>query len=99
MSNKNKNKQFKENQQRSLENWNEQMAFNNNSEYMRTFNPGVPNQFNWGANLNPVDIKKAKESKWNDEIEKEQYIKQKKAELGMAKNGGKVRIKPKIKLK
>ena len=94
-----KNKQFKENQQRSLENWNEQMAFNNNSEYMRTFNPGVPNQFNWGANLNPVDVKKAKESKWNDEIEKEQYIKQKKAELGIAKNGGKVRIKPKIKLK
>ena len=54
---------------------------------------------NWGANLNPVDVKKAKESKWNDEIEKEQYIKQKKAELGIAKNGGKVRIKPKIKLK
>lgn len=94
-----KNKQFKENQQRGLENWNEQMAFNNNSEYMRTFNPGVPNQFNWGANLNPVDVRKAKESKWNDEIEKEQYIKQKKAELGLAKNGGKVRIKPKIKLK
>lgn len=94
-----KNKQFKENQQRGLENWNEQMAFNNNSEYMRTFNPGVPNQFNWRANLNPVDVRKAKESKWNDEIEKEQYIKQKKAELGIGKNGGKVRIKPKIKLK
>lgn len=96
-----KNKQFKENQQRGLENWNEQMAFNNNSNYINDtfYNPKNINNINWVANLNPVDIKKAKESKWNDEIEKEQYIKQKKAELGFAKNGGKVRIKPKIKLK
>jgi hypothetical protein len=96
-----KNKQFKENQQRGLENWNEQMAFNNNSNYINDtfYNPKNIDNINWVANLNPVDIKKAKESKWNDEIEKEQYIKQKKAELGIAKNGGKVRIKPKIKLK
>lgn len=96
-----KNKQFKENQQRGLENWNEQMAFNNNSNYINDtfYNPRNIDNINWGANLNPVDVKKAKESKWNDEIEKEQYIKQKKAELGLAKNGGKVRIKPKIKLK
>jgi hypothetical protein len=96
-----KNKQFKENQQRGLENWNEQMAFNNNSNYINDtfYNPKNIDIINWVANLNPVDIKKAKESKWNDEIEKEQYIKQKKAELGIAKNGGKVRIKPKIKLK
>ena len=96
-----KNKQFKENQQRGLENWNEQMAFNNNYNYINDifYNPRNIDNINWVANLNPVDIKKAKESKWNDEIEKEQYIKQKKAELGIAKNGGKVRIKPKIKLK
>lgn len=96
-----KNKQFKENQQRGLENWNEQMAFNNNSNYINDtfYNPRNIDNINWVANLNPVDVRKAKESKWNDEIEKEQYIKQKKAELGIAKNGGKVRIKPKIKLK
>lgn len=95
-----KNKQFKENQQRGLENWNEQIAYNNNADYInKTFyTPQDLNSLNWhGQTLNPIDAKKALKAKWDEEYDKKEYFKQK--ELGIAKNGGKVRIKPKIKLK
>jgi hypothetical protein len=95
-----KNKQFKENQQRGLENWNEQIAYNNNADYInKTFyTPQDLNSLNWhGQTLNPIDAKKALKAKWDEEYAKKEYFKQK--ELGQAKNGGKVKIKPKIKLK
>jgi hypothetical protein len=95
-----KNKQFKENQQRGLENWNEQIAYNNNADYInKTFyTPQDLNSLNWhGQTLNPIDAKKALKAKWDEEYDKKEYFKQK--ELGQAKNGGKVKIKPKIKLK
>jgi hypothetical protein len=95
-----KNKQFKENQQRGLENWNEQIAYNNNADYInKTFyTPQDLNSLNWhGQTLNPIDAKKALKAKWDEEYDKKEYFKQR--DLGQAKNGGKVRIKPKIKLK
>jgi len=95
-----KNKQFKENQQRGLENWNEQMAYNNNADYInKTFyTPQDLNSLNWhGQTLNPIDAKKALKAKWDEEYDKKEYFKQR--DLGQAKNGGKVKIKPKIKVK
>jgi hypothetical protein len=95
-----KNKQFKENQQRGLENWNEQIAYNNNADYInKTFyTPQDLNSLNWhGQTLNPIDAKKALKAKWDEEYDKKEYFKQR--DLGQAKNGGKVKIKPKIKLK
>jgi hypothetical protein len=95
-----KNKQFKENQQRGLENWNEQIAYNNNADYInKTFyTPQDLNSLNWhGQTLNPIDAKRALKAKWDEEYDKKEYFKQR--DLGQAKNGGKVKIKPKIKLK
>lgn len=100
-----KNKQRKENQQRGLENWQQAEAFNNNANYIN--NTFYPNQgvgsdyidFGTQALKDPSAYAKGLSLKAKQAVDYERAKKKYEEENPVVRNGGKVKIRPKIKSK